>query len=108
MQVDSPDDRKEMPEECDNCGFKSEDLKRFSNYGPGYQVEWLCPYCRHIHSVDNDPGGIKKTMASLFNQLEKILVEKMDAYLAKEFECWYCHRKYGPGHKCSTCGRKGC
>ena len=24
-----------------------------------------------------------------------------------EVECWYCHKKTGNGHKCSTCGRVG-
>ena len=26
---------------------------------------------------------------------------------SNEVECWYCHKKYGKGHKCSTCGRVG-
>ena len=22
-------------------------------------------------------------------------------------ECWYCYKKHGTGHACSTCGREG-
>lgn len=72
MRVNNPDDRAEMPEECDNCG-SSVKLKRFSHYGPGHQVEWLCRYCANITGKGSD---IVHSIAAMFNELEKALQEK--------------------------------
>ncbi|MHC1598882.1 MAG: hypothetical protein ACXQT0_04810 [Candidatus Methanofastidiosia archaeon] len=75
MRVDDPNDRQEMPEECDGCGHPAE-LTRFSHYGPGYQVDWLCPYCAVCPwpGLDNSPAaGISKRIASMFNVLEERL-----------------------------------
>ena len=71
MKVDDPDDRQEMPEECDCCGYPTE-LKRFYSYGPGHQVKWLCRFC----AVVGGSGGLNGTLANMFNELLKALQEK--------------------------------
>lgn len=68
MRVDSPDERQEMPEECDECGSFDITLERFGSYGPGYQVDWLCPYCANSISKKEE---ISRILASMFNVLEK-------------------------------------
>ncbi len=69
MQVERKNDRMEMPENCDNCGSDVK-LKRFSRYGLGYQVEWLCPYCSVAFQKEE---VLVRTMAQMFNLLEKRL-----------------------------------
>jgi len=34
-------------------------------------------------------------------------IEKEDINTQGVVECWYCHRKYGKGYACGTCGREG-
>lgn len=67
MRVNSPNDRKEMPEECDICQAPVE-LKRYLHYGPGYQVDWLCKYCEvSVKTAE------RKNVAAMFNVLEQAL-----------------------------------
>jgi hypothetical protein len=72
MRVGDPDERQEMPEECDACGSLVE-LKRFYHYGPGDNVEWLCPYCAASFFKESDTS---RTMAGMFHVLEKRLRNK--------------------------------
>ena len=67
MLVGNKDDRMEMPFECDYCG-NDFDLKRYSHYGPGYQVEWLCPYCAVSFNKDDT---LSKTMAAMLGVFEQ-------------------------------------
>ncbi len=70
MKVDNPDDRQETPEECDWCGSMDVELQRFTSYGPGHQVDWLCKYC--MHSLDRDSSCLQ-SMACMLHELEKSL-----------------------------------
>ncbi len=71
MRVEDRDDRQETPEECDECD-SDVDLERFYHYGPGYQVEWLCPYCASSFSKKEDWS---RTLSHMFHVLEKRLKE---------------------------------
>lgn len=73
MQVKSHEDRKEMPEECDGCGTTTDQLERFTGYGPGYQIHWYCPYCSNSLIVNTHTG---QTLSAMFCVLEKRLLEK--------------------------------
>jgi len=73
MKVDNKTDRLEMPEECDNCGYMTK-LERFYHFGPGHNVNWLCPYCCLDHS--HGQNDIIKTIAGMLNELEKRITKK--------------------------------
>ena len=46
--------------------------------------------------------------ADSINEIHAELVASQHINAASnEVECWYCHKKSGKGHKCSTCGREG-
>ena len=79
MRVEDPDEREEIPEECDLCD-SSIDLERFYYFGPGYNVEWLCPYCAVSFSKESD---ISRTMASMFHVLEQRLKTHIEESLYK-------------------------
>lgn len=68
MKVDNENDRMEMPEECDYCS-SDVDLERYYSYGPGHNVDWLCPYC----SVCFTKNPTLRSIASMFNTLEERL-----------------------------------
>ena len=67
MRVESPNDRQEMPEECDVCQSPVK-LKRYSHYGPGHQVDWLCKYCAISTNTEE-----RANMAAMLNLLERAL-----------------------------------
>lgn len=68
VRVETPDDRKEKPEECDGCGDGKAKLTRYYRYGPWHQVDWLCPYCEV--ASDNEQ---RRMLAAMFNVLERKL-----------------------------------
>lgn len=69
MRVEHESDRMEMPEECDYCGSKVK-LERFSYYGPGHNVDWLCKYCAaSFHKEET------RSIAAMFNKLEQIILD---------------------------------
>jgi len=52
---------------------------------------------------------INKAEQPMQNAEISTLKEKIEE-LEKEngvVECWYCYKKHGTGHACSTCGREG-
>lgn len=70
MKAKHPNDRPEMPEECDECGMSVE-LDKYESYGPGYQVDWLCKYCANSHDKKTT-----QSMAAMFNVLEQALKDE--------------------------------
>ncbi|RLI38803.1 hypothetical protein DRO66_00510 [Candidatus Bathyarchaeota archaeon] len=81
MRVDDPDkDRLEQPEECDGCGFRTIELERYLSYGPGSQVEWLCPYCHNTQAeIRKDP--VVKAVINIAHMLEKQVNEHTNEIL---------------------------
>ena len=71
MKVDSPDCRQDKPVECDNCANETLDLCRYESYGPGYQVDWLCDYCRNV--FDKSSTHVKQ-MIQIAQVLERRLL----------------------------------
>ena len=69
MKCEKTTDRITKPEECDSCGSEAE-LTRYEHFGPGIQIDWLCPYCA-VCFTDNTK--ITKSVASMLNLLEKRL-----------------------------------
>jgi hypothetical protein len=69
MKVDNENDRKEPPEECDNCGESGVELERFYHFGPGHNVDWLCCYCSRDFTQGKD--AIVKTIASMLHEFER-------------------------------------
>lgn len=68
MRVDKEDDRLEMPEECDHCGSMVK-LTRYSHYGPGYNIDWLCPYC--ACDFTRGDSDVVNSIAVMLNTLEQ-------------------------------------
>ena len=71
MKVDNEHDRQDTPGECDRCGSDVAKLKRYYSYGPGHQVDWLCPYCRVSY-----PGNIERSLPNMLNLLEYRVTKK--------------------------------
>ena len=67
MKVDNRDDRQEMPEECDGCGYMTK-LERFYQYGPGHNVNWYCRFCANSTTIDSNTSN-------LFNELLEAIKE---------------------------------
>ena len=72
MKVEKETDRAENPGCCDECGQEGVKLNRWTSYGPGHQVEWLCKYCS---SSFNKGTSESKSLASMLHVLEKSLKE---------------------------------
>lgn len=51
MRVDSSDDRRDRPDECDSCMEETAELERFYSYGPGHHVAWQCGFCSSFLDV---------------------------------------------------------
>jgi len=68
MRVENENDRMDDPGECDNCSVEAE-LERFSYFGPGHQVEWLCCYC--TEDFTRGKSDIVKSVAAMLHTLEK-------------------------------------
>ena len=57
----------DIPEECDNCGREAP-LVRFEHYGPGHNVDWLCPYC--LCDFSHGKSDVVKSIAAMLNVFE--------------------------------------
>jgi hypothetical protein len=68
MRVEKATDRMTQPTECDGCATEGVPLQRYSSYGPGHQVSWLCCYCCNDFSGGND---IVRSIAAMLHVQDK-------------------------------------
>lgn len=75
MRVDSKNDFMESPEECSYCGTSIAVLERCYFFGPGHNVDWLCPYCSV--AFGKGENQVTNSMANMFNLLEERLKDSL-------------------------------
>jgi hypothetical protein len=76
MRVDNQDCRQENPAECDNCANETAELWRYTSYGPGHQVEWICDYCRNVYDKSSTQT---QQMIQVAQVLERRLLAAINA-----------------------------